>query len=214
MLATMSELDPLAASDWSDAGMNEPLPTGTVTLLLADVEGSTQLWQSKPDEMTAAIANLDRTLAQLVGAHHGVRPMEQGEGDSFVVAFDRASNAVGVRAGAATGAAGAVAAAHRGAYRRSAVARREQLRRARHQPDRATPRTRARRPDGSVRAPPAIWLPTRCPRTRGWPTWAPIRCAICPVRNGSSSCVIPICATNSRRCGCAKPLSPNIFPRS
>ncbi|MDT5139392.1 MAG: hypothetical protein QOD58_3654, partial [Mycobacterium sp.] len=94
MLATMSELDPLAASDWSDAGMNERLPTGTVTLLLADVEGSTQLWQSKPDEMTAAIATLDRTLAQLVDAHEGVRPMEQGEGDSFVVAFDRASKAV------------------------------------------------------------------------------------------------------------------------
>jgi class 3 adenylate cyclase len=32
------------------------LPTGTVTLLLADVEGSTQLWQSQPEAMTAAIA--------------------------------------------------------------------------------------------------------------------------------------------------------------
>jgi class 3 adenylate cyclase len=65
MLATMSEIDPRAL-DWSDADMNEPLPTGTVTLLLADVEGSTQLWHSRPDEMTAAIANLDRTLAELV----------------------------------------------------------------------------------------------------------------------------------------------------
>lgn len=74
--------------------MNEPLPTGTVTLLLADVEGSTQLWQSSPDAMTAAIANLDRTLDGLVSAHNGVRPLEQGEGDSFVVAFDRASSAV------------------------------------------------------------------------------------------------------------------------
>lgn len=90
MLASMSEI----ATKWSDAGMDEPLPTGTVTLLLADVQGSTQLWQSEPDQMTAAIANLDRTLARLVGEHRGVRPMEQGEGDSFVVAFDRASNAV------------------------------------------------------------------------------------------------------------------------
>ena len=75
--------------------MSGPLPTGTVTLLLADVEGSTQLWQSRPEEMTAAIANLDRTLADLVRSHDGIRPVEQGEGDSFVIAFSRASDAVG-----------------------------------------------------------------------------------------------------------------------
>jgi predicted ATPase/class 3 adenylate cyclase/DNA-binding CsgD family transcriptional regulator len=89
----MSEIEPRAL-DWSDAGMNEPVPTGTVTLLLADVEGSTQLWDARPGEMTAAIANLDQTLAELVGVHHGVRPVEQGEGDSFVIAFSRASDAV------------------------------------------------------------------------------------------------------------------------
>jgi class 3 adenylate cyclase len=33
---------------------------------------------------------LDRTLADVVTAHGGVRPVEQGEGDSFVVAFTRA----------------------------------------------------------------------------------------------------------------------------
>jgi predicted ATPase/class 3 adenylate cyclase/DNA-binding CsgD family transcriptional regulator len=70
------------------------LPTGTVTLLLADVEGSTRLWQTQPGEMTAAIARLDRTVCDNIAAHHGVRPVEQGEGDSFVVAFTRASNAV------------------------------------------------------------------------------------------------------------------------
>jgi class 3 adenylate cyclase len=93
MLASMSEIDELV-SEWSDAGMNQSLPTGTVTLLLADVQGSTQLWNSRPDEMTAAIANLDRILAELVKAHDGVRPVEQGEGDSFVIAFSRASDAV------------------------------------------------------------------------------------------------------------------------
>ena len=70
------------------------LPTGTVTLLLADVEGSTRLWQTQPEEMTAAIARLDRTVCDVIAAHDGVRPVEQGEGDSFVVAFARASNAV------------------------------------------------------------------------------------------------------------------------
>lgn len=96
MLATMSETDRRAQTpplNWSDLGMSE-LPTGTVTLLLADVEGSTRLWQTQPDAMSAAVAHLDRTLCDVVAAHHGVRPVEQGEGDSFVVAFARASDAV------------------------------------------------------------------------------------------------------------------------
>jgi predicted ATPase/class 3 adenylate cyclase/DNA-binding CsgD family transcriptional regulator len=89
----MSEIDarPL---NWSDLGVSELVPTGTVTLLLADVEGSTRLWERQPAEMTAAFASLDRTLAELVGVHGGVRPVEQGEGDSFVIAFGRPSDAV------------------------------------------------------------------------------------------------------------------------
>jgi predicted ATPase/class 3 adenylate cyclase/DNA-binding CsgD family transcriptional regulator len=95
MPASMSEVDPRADTpplNWSDMG--EQLPTGTVTLLLADVEGSTRLWQAEPEEMTAAIARLDRTVCDIIGAHDGVRPVEQGEGDSFVAAFTRASDAV------------------------------------------------------------------------------------------------------------------------
>ncbi len=79
--------------NWSDLGVSEP-PTGTVTLLLADVEGSTRLWETQPEAMTAAIALLDDTLRDLTAAYQGVRPVEQGEGDSFVVAFARASDAV------------------------------------------------------------------------------------------------------------------------
>ena len=37
-----------APEAWSDLGVSE-LPTGTVTLLLADVEGSTRLWETQPD---------------------------------------------------------------------------------------------------------------------------------------------------------------------
>ena len=70
------------------------LPTGTVTLLLADVEGSTRLWETQPDEMTAALGRLNDAVTGLVSSHDGVRPVEQGEGDSFVVAFARASDAV------------------------------------------------------------------------------------------------------------------------
>jgi predicted ATPase/class 3 adenylate cyclase/DNA-binding CsgD family transcriptional regulator len=93
MLASMSERADTPLVDWSDLGVSE-LPTGTVTLLLADVEGSTRLWQTQPEQMTAAVALLDRTLTDVVAAHGGVRPVEQGEGDSFVIAFARASDAV------------------------------------------------------------------------------------------------------------------------
>src|SRR6202790_4745037 len=93
----MSETDPRADAppvNWSELGVSELLPTGTVTLLLADVEGSTRLWENQPAEMTAAVARLDRVVLEAVAAYDGVRPVEQGEGDSFVVAFGRASDAV------------------------------------------------------------------------------------------------------------------------
>lgn len=87
MLASMS------TTEWSDIGVTG-LPTGTVTLLLADVEGSTRLWEAQPEEMAAAVGRLDQAVATAVAAHDGVRPVEQGEGDSFVIAFGRASDAV------------------------------------------------------------------------------------------------------------------------
>jgi predicted ATPase/class 3 adenylate cyclase/DNA-binding CsgD family transcriptional regulator len=80
--------------DWSKQGVSGLLPTGTATLLLADVEGSTRLWETQPEQMTAAFTRLDHALSDLLATHGGVRPVEQGEGDSFVVAFARASDAV------------------------------------------------------------------------------------------------------------------------
>ena len=79
---------------WSELGVSGLLPTGTVTLLLADVEGSTRLWETQPEQMTAAMARMNRTVSETIATHSGVRPVEQGEGDSFVAAFARASDAV------------------------------------------------------------------------------------------------------------------------
>jgi predicted ATPase/class 3 adenylate cyclase/DNA-binding CsgD family transcriptional regulator len=81
-------------TDWSDVSESQVLPQGTVTLLLADVEGSTRLWQTHPDEMEAAVAQFDHVVPTVIAAHGGVRPVEQGEGDSFVAGFARASDAV------------------------------------------------------------------------------------------------------------------------
>lgn len=81
-------------NDFSGHTADRLLPTGTATLLMADIEGSTRIWETQPDEMAAALATMDRTLAALVHTNNGVCPIEQGEGDSFVVAFTRASDAV------------------------------------------------------------------------------------------------------------------------
>ena len=70
------------------------LPTGTVTFLLTDIEGSTKLWESGADETAASVARHYELLAAAVSLHSGARPVEQGEGDSVVGAFARASDAV------------------------------------------------------------------------------------------------------------------------
>jgi len=70
------------------------LPVGTVTFLLTDVEGSTRLWEAVPQVMRAAIARHYEVLDEAISCHGGVRPVEQGEGDSVVAAFARASDAV------------------------------------------------------------------------------------------------------------------------
>ena len=72
-----------------------PLPTGTVTLLLSDVEGSTRLWEADEEAAAAAIARHYELFDAAIAAHRGVRPVEQGEGDSVVAAFALASDAAG-----------------------------------------------------------------------------------------------------------------------
>src|SRR5918992_5192901 len=70
------------------------LPSGVVTFLLTDVEGSTRMWEGDEDVMRAAIARHYELLDSAIALHGGVRPIEQGEGDSVVGAFSRPSDAV------------------------------------------------------------------------------------------------------------------------
>jgi len=67
---------------------------GTATFVLGDVVGSTRLWVEQRDEMPADVAHLDSLVTDLAAVHAGERPIEQGEGDSFVVTFDKVSDAV------------------------------------------------------------------------------------------------------------------------
>lgn len=79
----------------TEGGPQLRLPLGTVTFLLTDIEGSTRHWEAGPDLMREAVIRHYEVLDQVVAAHGGVRPEEQGEGDSIVAAFSRASDAVG-----------------------------------------------------------------------------------------------------------------------
>ncbi len=70
------------------------LPTGTVTFLLTDIEGSSTRWDADPEQMGPAVSRHYALLDEAVARHGGVRPVEQGEGDSIVAAFSRASDAI------------------------------------------------------------------------------------------------------------------------
>jgi DNA-binding CsgD family transcriptional regulator len=80
---------------------------GTVTLLLTDVEGSTPRWEQAPEAMAADMAAHGQIFAVVVGGG-GERPVEQGEGDSVVAVFTRASQAVAAALEAQRRLAGAV----------------------------------------------------------------------------------------------------------
>jgi class 3 adenylate cyclase len=70
------------------------LPTGTVTFLFTDIEGSTRLWEEYPEVMRGALARHDALAAALVERHVGTLVMSRGEGDSLFAVFARATDAL------------------------------------------------------------------------------------------------------------------------
>jgi predicted ATPase/class 3 adenylate cyclase len=70
------------------------LPAGTVTFLLTDIEGSTRMWEEHGERMGDAVLAHYAILDEAIARHGGVRPVEQGEGDSVLAAFSRASDAL------------------------------------------------------------------------------------------------------------------------
>ena len=76
--------------------MVHDLPTGVVTLLFTDVEGSTRLLHELGDEYGEALQEHRRRLRAAFADHEGVEVDTQG--DAFFVAFARASDAVAAAA--------------------------------------------------------------------------------------------------------------------
>ena len=71
------------------------LPTGVVTFLLTDIEGSATLWEHARDAMSVAIERHDRLIERAVNAAGGVVLKARGEGDSAFCVFTKTSSAVG-----------------------------------------------------------------------------------------------------------------------
>ena len=74
------------------------LPTGVVTFLLTDIEASSSLWEADADAMAASLELHDELVAASAAAHEGRLLKSQGEGDSTVTVFPRASDALGCAA--------------------------------------------------------------------------------------------------------------------
>ena len=65
------------------------LPSGTVTFLFTDIEGSTRLWEQHPDAMHLALARHHTLVTAEIERHQGVVVKSQGEGDSVFAVFAR-----------------------------------------------------------------------------------------------------------------------------
>ena len=80
----------------SHHGIVRDLPSGTVTFLFTDVEGSTRLLDELGDGYAGALAGHRRGLREAFERHGGVEVDTQG--DAFFVAFAKASDALAAAA--------------------------------------------------------------------------------------------------------------------
>jgi predicted ATPase/class 3 adenylate cyclase len=71
-------------------GLVMRLPTGTVTFLFTDIEGSTRLWEQFPAEMKVALARHDALLRLAIRDHDGY--VFSTGGDAFCAAFHTAAD--------------------------------------------------------------------------------------------------------------------------
>src|ERR1700737_4229770 len=69
-----------------------PLPSGTVTFLFTDIEGSTLLWEQHPEAMSRAVSRHHTILRESIGAHNG--HVFNIAGDAFCAAFVTANDGV------------------------------------------------------------------------------------------------------------------------
>src|SRR5689334_9443963 len=74
------------------------LPSGTVTFLFTDIEGSTRLWEQHPQAMEVALARHDALAEALLPQYQGTLVKQRGEGDSLFAVFAHATDGVAAAA--------------------------------------------------------------------------------------------------------------------
>ena len=79
--------------------MKSKLPSGTVTFLFTDIEGSTKLWEQQPEAMKAALAKHDSILKEAIESNHG--HIIKTTGDGVHAVFTKAIDAINASIGAA-----------------------------------------------------------------------------------------------------------------
>ncbi|MGW8250860.1 MAG: adenylate/guanylate cyclase domain-containing protein, partial [Anaerolineales bacterium] len=72
--------------------MNENSPTGIVTFMFTDIEGSSRLWEQFPEAMNSTLARHDAILQQAVTSHSGY--MVKTTGDGCLAAFEMVADAL------------------------------------------------------------------------------------------------------------------------
>ena len=72
--------------------MTAAAPSGVVTFLFTDIEGSTRRWENDADAMRAALAAHDKVLRTAIEAHDGF--LFSHSGDGFAAAFASPMSAV------------------------------------------------------------------------------------------------------------------------
>jgi predicted ATPase/class 3 adenylate cyclase len=72
----------------TSVGSARATPSGTVTMLMTDIEGSTRLWEEHPDEMAQALRRHDDLLRNIIESAGGY--IFKTVGDAFCAAFETA----------------------------------------------------------------------------------------------------------------------------
>ena len=70
----------------------KPLPSGTVTFLFTDIEGSTERWERYREPMKAAVREHEDLIRAAIGAHNGY--VFKTMGDALCAAFYNVADAI------------------------------------------------------------------------------------------------------------------------
>ena len=181
------------------------LPSGTVTFLFTDLEGSTRLWEEHPDAMQGALARHDVLLRAAIDAHDG--HVVKTTGDGFHAVFASAARRAGlcdrgaVRVGRrALGVDGAAAGAHGCAHGRGRAARRRLLRSGAESGS-ADHERGSRRPGLVVAGDRGRSRATGCQQAARCSIWASSVSGIWAARSWCSRSCIRSCRVRFRCCG-------------